>query len=76
MVKNTKFALFGLAIAWVSLLLIEKFTGAAGMIKRQNKMWPIRAGYFSARLIKSAILFCLAALNVFMAIALIDRKKQ
>jgi uncharacterized membrane protein YsdA (DUF1294 family) len=72
--KNTSALLFGLAGAWVSLFLMEKISGAATAIKSSHSMWPVRAGRGSVRFFKSLILFVLAALNVFMAIALIDRR--
>jgi hypothetical protein len=74
--KVNKGLLFFMSGAWVIFFLIEKVTGAAGTIHSQGKMWPLRVSYLLLRIFKSALTFCLVALNVFMAITLLDSKRD
>ncbi len=70
--KSTKSILFGLAGAWVLILIIEKMTGTAGRLKACRRPFPVRWIWYLFRFIKSTLMFTLAVMNIFMAISLVD----
>lgn len=73
--KSTKNILFGLAGAWVLILIFEKLTGTAGKIKAGRRPFPVRWVWYLFRFIKSTLMFTLAVMNIFMAISLVDENE-
>ncbi len=74
--KSSKMILFVLAGVWTTLLIIEKIFGAVSSVKAKKSALPIKIVYHASRMFRSALLFCLVIVNVFMAIALIGDSKQ
>jgi hypothetical protein len=70
--KPTKPMLFGLATAWMALLLIDKITGTAGELRLRRRIWPLRLVVHGIRTVKSLVVVALVIANVFMAIAIVD----
>lgn len=73
--KSSKFILFALAGIWTTLLIIEKIFGAVSSMKAKKSALPFKIVYHASRAFRSALLFCLVIVNVFMAIALIGENK-
>ncbi|MBD3315119.1 MAG: hypothetical protein GF344_04985 [Chitinivibrionales bacterium] len=74
--KPTKPILFGLAGAWIVLLLIDRITGTATDLRIRRKILPLRMIVHAVRAIKSLVMVALVVANVFMAIAIVDDEKH
>ncbi len=73
--KSSKTILFALAGIWTTLLLMERLINGVSSIKARKSALPVKMIFYTARLLRSALFFCLVVANVFMAIALIEDRK-
>lgn len=68
--------LFLLAGLWLIFLISEKVLAAFLGFRSEKKNLIIRLVTFAGRVIKSAVIFALVVFNVFMAISIIENKKE
>ena len=74
--KSTKLFFFMLAGIWSTFLIIEKIIGFIGFPKIKTISFPLKIIYKTIGIIKSSLIYCLIFINIFMAILLIEDKKN
>lgn len=74
--KMSKNLLFGLAGFWTVLFIIDKVFKTVGLITIKRKSIFQKSGFYLSHFIRSVLLTGIAIFNIFMAISLLEDRRN